>query len=207
MSPARVPAPRRVELCPRHPACRDLCLPMGAVQPLYSSAGGYFRGAQVPSGLARIIEVLEACLCMGNLALRDWDTPAIPAILWAHPRWQRGLGLHPVMALAEGHLAALKALQSGGDQLLQLNLGSGQGHSMLRVIEPFGSACGQAIPYVVTKRRSGNAAITVADSTATKRQLGGQTRRNLHDSAKTAGIGSKPIRMATPPLKPFDSPC
>ncbi len=51
-------------------------------------------------------------------------------------------------------------------------LGSGQGHSMLEVIEPFGRVSGQAIPYVVTKRRSGDAAITVADTTATKRQLG-----------------------------------
>jgi UDP-glucose 4-epimerase len=86
-----------------------------------------------------------------------------------------------VMDLAEGHLAALKALINGGDQLLQLNLGSGQGHSVLEVIEAFGRACGQAIPYVITERRSGDAAITVADPTEAKRQLGWQTRRNLDD--------------------------
>jgi UDP-glucose 4-epimerase len=86
-----------------------------------------------------------------------------------------------VMDLAEGHLAALKALLSGGDQLLQLNLGSGQGHSVLEVIEAFGRACGQAIPYVITERRSGDAAITVADPTEAKRQLNWQTRRNLND--------------------------
>ena len=86
-----------------------------------------------------------------------------------------------VMDLAEGHLAALKALLSGGDQLLQLNLGSGQGHSVLEVIEAFGRACGQAIPYVITERRSGDAAITVADPTEAKRQLNWQTRHNLND--------------------------
>ncbi len=36
----------------------------------------------------------------------------------------------------------MKALLSGGDQLLQLNLGSGQGYSMLEVVEPFGRTCG-----------------------------------------------------------------
>jgi nucleoside-diphosphate-sugar epimerase len=68
-----------------------------------------------------------------------------------------------VMDLAEGHLAALKASLSGGDQLLQLTFGSGQGHSVLEVIEAFGRACGHAIPYVITQRRSGDAAITVVD--------------------------------------------
>jgi UDP-glucose 4-epimerase len=86
-----------------------------------------------------------------------------------------------VMDLAEGHLAALTTLLAGGDQLLHLNLGSGQGHSVLEVIEAFGRACGQAIPHGITDRRSGDAAITVADPTDAKRQLGWQTRRNLDD--------------------------
>jgi UDP-glucose 4-epimerase len=89
-----------------------------------------------------------------------------------------------VMDLAEGHLAALKALLSGGDQLLQLNLGSGQGHSVLEVIEAFGRSCGHTIPYVITQRRSGDAAITVADPTEAKQRLGWQTRRNLNDICK-----------------------
>jgi UDP-glucose 4-epimerase len=83
--------------------------------------------------------------------------------------------------LAEGHLAALNTLLAGGVQLLQLNLGSGQGHSVLEVIEAFGLACGRAIPTVITERRSGDAAITVADPSEAKRQLGWQTRRNLGD--------------------------
>ncbi|MBV2352042.1 UDP-glucose 4-epimerase GalE [Synechococcus sp. HK05] len=86
-----------------------------------------------------------------------------------------------VMDLAEGHLAALNTLLAGGDQLLQLNLGSGHGHSVLEVIEAFGRACGRSIPHQITQRRSGDAAITVADPSEAKRQLGWQTRRNLHD--------------------------
>ena len=86
-----------------------------------------------------------------------------------------------VMDLAEGHLAALRALLAGGDQLLQLNLGSGQGHSVLEVIAAFGRACGHPIPHVISERRSGDAAITVADPSAAARQLGWQTQRNLDD--------------------------
>jgi UDP-glucose 4-epimerase len=86
-----------------------------------------------------------------------------------------------VMDLAEGHLAALETLLAGGDQRLTLNLGSGQGHSVLEVVDAFATACGQAIPYVITDRRSGDAAITVADPTKAKRELGWQTRFNLND--------------------------
>jgi len=86
-----------------------------------------------------------------------------------------------VMDLAEGHLAALEVLLAGGDQQLTLNLGSGQGHSVLEVINAFATACGHPIPYVITSRRSGDAAITVADPSEAERRLGWQTRRTLHD--------------------------
>ena len=92
------------------------------------------------------------------------------------------------MDLAEGQRAALKALLSAGDQLLQLNLGSGQGYSVLELIKAFGRACGQAIPYVITEPRSGDAAITVVDPSEAKRQLGWQTRRNLNDMCQDVWI-------------------
>ena len=93
---------------------------------------------------------------------------------------------------------------SGGDQLLQLNLGSGRGNS---VLEAFGRACGHAIPDMITQWRSGDAAITVVDNSEAQQQLGWQTKRNLDDMFQTAGGGSRPIRTDTPPLKPLDSPC
>lgn len=101
----------------------------------------------------------------------DWPTPD-------------GTGVRDyihVMDLAEGHLAALEAMLAGGDQLLTLNLGSGQGHSVLEVIEAFAAACGHPIPYVMASRREGDAAITVADPAEAQRQLGWQTRRSLKD--------------------------
>jgi UDP-glucose 4-epimerase len=85
------------------------------------------------------------------------------------------------MDLAEGHLTALEVLLAGEDQQLTLNLGSGQGHSVLEVIRAFEAACGHRIPYVITSRRSGDAASTVADPSEAQRQLGWQTRRTLEE--------------------------
>jgi UDP-glucose 4-epimerase len=86
-----------------------------------------------------------------------------------------------VMDLAEGHRAALEVLMQGNDQQLVLNLGSGQGHSVLEVITAFERASGQTIPYAVTTRRPGDAATTLADPSAALERLGWRTRRSLAD--------------------------
>ena len=86
-----------------------------------------------------------------------------------------------VMDLAEGHQAALEVLLNERDHLLTLNLGSGQGHSVLEVIHAFEEASGQAIPYVVANRRPGDAAITVADPAEARRRLGWTTKRSLNE--------------------------
>jgi UDP-glucose 4-epimerase len=49
------------------------------------------------------------------------------------------------------------------------------------VIHAFAAVCGHPIQYTITDRRSGDAAITVADPSEAERQLGWQTRRTLHD--------------------------
>jgi UDP-glucose 4-epimerase len=86
-----------------------------------------------------------------------------------------------VMDLAEGHLAALDALLASGDQLLTLNLGSGQGHSVLEVIATFAETSGQRVPYSIAPRREGDAAITVADPQLAQQKLQWRTRRSLTD--------------------------
>ena len=89
-----------------------------------------------------------------------------------------------VMDLAEGHLAALDALLCSGDQLLTLNLGSGKGHSVLEVIETFAEISGQRVPYSISNRREGDAAITVANPQLAIQKLSWQTRRNLRDMCR-----------------------
>ena len=84
-----------------------------------------------------------------------------------------------VMDLAEGHAAALEVLLAGAPQLLTLNLGSGEGHSVFQVLKGFEQACGRELPYRIVDRRPGDAAITVADPSLAKALLGWHTKRNL----------------------------
>lgn len=86
-----------------------------------------------------------------------------------------------VMDLAEGHRAALEVLLAEDPQLLSVNLGSGQGHSVLEVVEAFEHASGRSIPYSVVDRRAGDAASTVADTSFAAARLGWSTKRSLNE--------------------------
>ncbi|MCP9775772.1 UDP-glucose 4-epimerase GalE [Cyanobium sp. WAJ14-Wanaka] len=89
-----------------------------------------------------------------------------------------------VMDLAEGHRAALDVLLAEPPQLLTLNLGSGQGHSVLEVVSAFGAASGQPVPYEIVPRRAGDAAATVADASLAHGRLGWRTSRTLQDMCR-----------------------
>jgi UDP-glucose 4-epimerase len=89
-----------------------------------------------------------------------------------------------VMDLAEGHAAALDVLLNGSDQMLELNLGSGQGHSVLEVIKAFEAASGLAIRYALVDRRPGDAATTVADPSKAKSLLSWETTRHISDACR-----------------------
>ncbi len=89
-----------------------------------------------------------------------------------------------VMDLAEGHLAALNCLMAEPSQLLEVNLGSGQGHSVLDVVKAFEAASACSVPYSVVARRAGDAAITVADPSLAAKRLGWQTKRSLADMCR-----------------------
>ena len=104
----------------------------------------------------------------------DWPTPD-------------GSGIRDyihVMDLAEGHRAALDVLLAEPPQLLSLNLGSGQGHSVLEVVRAFELASGRSVPYTVVERRDGDAASTVADPRLAATRLGWRTRRSLEEMCR-----------------------
>ena len=104
----------------------------------------------------------------------DWPTPD-------------GTGVRDyihVMDLAEGHLAALQHLLHQPPQLLTLNLGSGSGHSVLDVVRAYEAASGRPVPYALVERRSGDAAITVADPSAAAQVLQWRTRRSLTEMCR-----------------------
>ncbi len=89
-----------------------------------------------------------------------------------------------VMDLAEGHKAALDVLLMGNSQILTLNLGSGLGYSVLEVVAAFSRASTKSIPYIISERRVGDAACTVADPALASKILNWQTKRNLEQICK-----------------------
>ena len=69
-------------------------------------------------------------------------------------------------------------------QVLTLNLGSGKGTSVLEAVQAFEAASCRPVPYTITDRRPGDAAITVADPTLAAARLGWRTSRSLDEMCR-----------------------
>ena len=76
-----------------------------------------------------------------------------------------------VMDLANGHLAALGALE-GQPGLITVNLGTGRGYSVLDMIKAFENASGKPVPYDIKDRRPGDIATCFADPSRARAMLG-----------------------------------
>ncbi|MBM3966176.1 MAG: UDP-glucose 4-epimerase GalE [Planctomycetes bacterium] len=72
--------------------------------------------------------------------------------------------------LATAHLAALEQLQPGS--VLEMNLGTGVGHSVLQVIDACRKVTGHPIPAIFADRRPGDPACLIADSSLAQKTLG-----------------------------------
>jgi len=85
-----------------------------------------------------------------------------------------------VQDLAEGHVAALQALVEKGESFT-VNLGTGQGHSVLEVVKAFEDASGRPVAYQIAPRRAGDVAQCYADPALAQRLLGWRSSRSLAD--------------------------
>ena len=83
-----------------------------------------------------------------------------------------------VVDLAEGHVAALDWLEREGG-MLTVNLGTGQGYSVLDMVSGFEKASGRPVPYEVAARRPGDIAACWADPSLARRLLGWQAKRGI----------------------------
>ena len=86
-----------------------------------------------------------------------------------------------VMDLAAGHVAALDHLAPGVETY---NLGTGQGTSVLELIQAFGEACGHPIPYAIAPRRPGDLASTYCSPAKAARDLGWTATRTILDACQ-----------------------
>ena len=85
-----------------------------------------------------------------------------------------------VVDLARGHLAALEAL-SGKPGVMTVNLGTGQGYSVLDVVRAFEKASDRQVPYRIVPRRPGDVAQCYADPTLAHELLGWRAERGLDE--------------------------
>lgn len=86
-----------------------------------------------------------------------------------------------VVDLALGHVKALEKMASSEPLVRIYNLGTGQGFSVLQMIEAFSKACGKTIPYSIKPRRPGDIAECYADAALAKKELGWEAERGIDE--------------------------
>ncbi|HZH28406.1 MAG TPA: UDP-glucose 4-epimerase GalE [Azospirillaceae bacterium] len=125
----------------------------------------------------------------------DYDTPDGSAVRdYIH-----------VMDLASAHVAALDHLLAGGGSL-DVNLGTGTGHSVREILSAIKRVSGRRVPVEINPRRAGDPSRLVADNGRARRLLGWFPQRAgietivadaLHWFAKTGGNAYWPASTRT----------
>ena len=87
--------------------------------------------------------------------------------------------------LAEAHLAALRYLEADGENLT-VNLGTGNGTSVLEILAMTAEIHGAEVPHRISGRRLGDPATVYADSTLAGRTLGWTATRGLREIISSA---------------------
>lgn len=93
-----------------------------------------------------------------------------------------------VSDLARGHLEAVRWLDSDVSTPCceAINLGTGEGYSVLDVVSTFEQVSGRQIPYDIVARRAGDVAVSFADVSLAKSLLNWQAEKNLEDMVRDA---------------------
>lgn len=89
-----------------------------------------------------------------------------------------------VVDLAKGHVKALEVMQK--PELITVNLGTGQGYSVLEMVKAFEQASGKQVDYQIVDRRPGDIAACYADPKLALHKLGWKAELTLSDMCKDA---------------------
>ncbi len=129
----------------------------------------------IPNNLMPYVtRVAKGVLPHLNVFGNDYDTPD-------------GTGVRDyihVLDLAAGHYAALKALANPGVSVY--NLGTGNGISVLDIVNAFERVNNIKIPYQIAPRRPGDIAECYADASKAEFELGWKATRTLDDMCASA---------------------
>jgi UDP-glucose 4-epimerase len=153
------------------PAMRICCLRY------FNPVGAHPSGliGEDPRGIPNNLMPYVAKVAAGELPSlgvfgKDYDTPD-------------GTGVRDyihVMDLAEGHLAALNFLQHQAGWHA-INLGTGQGYSVLDMVRAFERASGRPVAYEIKPRRAGDVASCYANPAKAAELLGWKATRGLEE--------------------------
>lgn len=117
-----------------------------------------------------------------NVFGNDYDTPD-------------GTGVRDyihVVDIAKGHIAAVEyAMKNKGAEVI--NLGTGNGYSVLEIVKAFERVNGIAVPYEIAPRRAGDIAQCYADASKAERVLGWKAQFDLDTMCKDAWNWEKNI--------------
>ena len=83
-----------------------------------------------------------------------------------------------VVDLAKGHVCAIE-YAAGHKGFMPINLGTGNGISVLEMVEAYSKACGFPIKYRIAPRRAGDIATSYADASRAKELLGWEAHETL----------------------------
>lgn len=86
-----------------------------------------------------------------------------------------------VLDLAAGHVAALDYLWDATEPVGTWNLGTGHGTSVLDMVAAFSRAVGSPVPYRIVDRRPGDIAVSYADPSRARAELGWVASRSVDD--------------------------
>ena len=87
--------------------------------------------------------------------------------------------------LADGHVKALENIDKF-DGVKAINLGTGQGYSVLEVVKAFERASGKKVPYKIVGRREGDIQSCYADPSYAKKVLDWSAKHGINDMCKDA---------------------
>ena len=91
-----------------------------------------------------------------------------------------------IVDLAEAHISALEYILNSPPTLINLNIGTGRGHSVLEVVETFKKVNKCELKYLFVSRREGDAASLVADNSLALSTLNWSPKRSLEDMCRDA---------------------
>ncbi len=86
-----------------------------------------------------------------------------------------------VMDLAKGHIAALNHLENNSSKIININLGTGIGTSVLELIKQFEEANNVKIPFKFVSKRKGDVASVIADNSFALKCLNWQPKKSIRE--------------------------